>query len=71
LFSSDLNLSHERIIQQYQLRFQIEFIFWDAKQNFSLADFMNISPPAVKNTTNLASHIHDGAVASFVEGVSV
>ena len=32
LFSSDLELSYEKIIDFYSLRFQIEFNFRDAKQ---------------------------------------
>ena len=31
--STDLNLSAEEIVQRYELRFQIEFIFRDAKQS--------------------------------------
>jgi hypothetical protein len=54
LFSSDLNSSHKRNIQLHQLRFQIKFIFRDTKQHSGLADFMNISPPAVKNAVSLA-----------------
>ena len=32
LFSNDLNLEHDKLIDYYQLRFQIEFNFRDAKQ---------------------------------------
>ncbi len=54
LFSSDLNLSYEKIIDYYKLRFQIEFNFRDAKQFWGLEDFMNLSQTAVTNAVNLA-----------------
>lgn len=54
LFSSDLKLSSEKIIDYYKLRFQIEFNFRDAKQFWGLEDFMNLSPTAVTNAVNLA-----------------
>ena len=54
LFSSDLYLSYENIIDYYKLRFQIEFNFRDAKQFWGLEDFMNLSQAAVTNATNLA-----------------
>ena len=41
LFSSDLKLSHDQLIDYYSLRFQIEFNFRDAKQFWGLEDFMN------------------------------
>lgn len=49
LFSSDLKLSFEKIINYYKLRFQIEFNFRDAKQFWGLEDFMNIGQTAVIN----------------------
>lgn len=49
LFSSDLTLSFEKIIDYYKLRFQIEFNFRDAKQFWGLEDFMNLSQTAVTN----------------------
>lgn len=49
LFSSDLELSFEKIIDYYKLRFQIEFNFRDAKQFWGLEDFMNLSQTAVTN----------------------
>ena len=49
LFSSDLKLSSEKIIDYYKLRFQIEFNFRDAKQFWGLEDFMNIGQTAVTN----------------------
>jgi putative transposase len=54
LFSTDLELSYERIIKSYSLRFQIEFNFRDAKQYWGLEDFMNVKETAVTNATNLA-----------------
>lgn len=43
LFSSEMILSYEKIIDYYKLRFQIEFNFRDAKQFWGLEDFMNLS----------------------------
>jgi len=54
LFSTDLELSYEKIIKFYSLRFQIEFNFRDAKQYWGLEDFMNIEKTAVTNAANLA-----------------
>jgi hypothetical protein len=54
LFSTDLELDYEKIIQFYSLRFQIEFNFRDAKQYWGLEDFMNIKETAVTNAANLA-----------------
>lgn len=54
LFSSDLKLSHDQLIDYYSLRFQIEFNFRDAKQFWGLEDFMNISEKAVTNAANLS-----------------
>jgi putative transposase len=54
LFSTDLELSYEKIIKFYSLRFQIEFNFRDAKQYWGLEDFMNIKETAVTNAANLA-----------------
>ncbi len=42
LFSDDLGLDYENLIDYYKLRFQIEFNFRDAKQYWGLEDFMNI-----------------------------
>jgi len=41
LFSSDVELGWEKLVEYYSLRFQIEFNFRDAKQHFGLEDFMN------------------------------
>ena len=54
LFSSDLELSYNQLIDLYSLRFQIEFNFRDAKQFWGLEDFMNISQTAVTNAVNLS-----------------
>jgi putative transposase len=54
LFSSDLALPWEKLIDYYCLRFQLEFNFRDAKQYWGLEDFMNVSPTAVTNAANLS-----------------
>jgi hypothetical protein len=59
LFSSDLALSYDKLIDYYSLRFQIEFNFRDAKQFWGLEDFMNVSQNAVTNAANLALFMVD------------
>ena len=54
LFSIDLDLTADHIVDYYSLRFQIEFNFRDAKQYWGLDDFMNVKPIAVTNAVNLA-----------------
>lgn len=54
LFSSDLQLSWAEIIDYYQLRFQIEFNFRDAKQYWGLEDFMTVTETPVTNAINLS-----------------
>jgi len=54
LFSTDLNQNYDKIIDYYSLRFQIEFIFRDAKQFFGLEDFMNIKKRRLHNFANLS-----------------
>lgn len=54
LFSSDLELPYEKIIDFYSLRFQIEFNFRDAKQYWGLEDFMNIKEVPLTNAINLS-----------------
>ncbi len=54
LFSSDLSLSYDTIIEYDTLRFQIEFHFRDAKQYWGLEDFMNIKEQPLTNAVNLA-----------------
>ena len=54
LFSSDLELSYEKIIDYYSLRFQIEFNFRAAKQHWGLEDFMNVKEVPLTNALNLS-----------------
>lgn len=54
LFSSDLTLAYDQLIDYYQLRFQIEFNFRDAKQFWGLEDFMNVKETSVTNAVNLS-----------------
>ena len=54
LFTTDLELSYEKIIDFYSLRFQIEFNFRDAKQYWGLDDFMNVTETAVTNAAQLS-----------------
>jgi putative transposase len=54
LFSSDLALPYDQLIDYYSLRFQIEFTFRDAKQYWGLDDFMNVTAVAVANAANLS-----------------
>jgi hypothetical protein len=54
LFSSDLDLAFDQIMDFYTLRFQIEFNFRDAKQYWGLDDFMNVRPLAVTNAASLS-----------------
>jgi putative transposase len=54
LFSSDLELPYDKIIDNYSLRFQIEFNFRDAKQYWGLEDFMNVKEVPLTNALNLS-----------------
>jgi putative transposase len=54
LFSSDLTLAYDKLIDYYSLRFQLEFNFRDAKQYWGLEDFMNVNPTPVTNAVNLS-----------------
>ncbi len=54
LFSSDLELTYDKIIDYYSLRFQIEFNFRDAKQYWGLEDFMNVKDVPLTNALNLS-----------------
>lgn len=54
LFSSDVELEWEKLVDYYSLRFQIEFNFRDAKQHFGLEDFMNQTETGVENAANLS-----------------
>lgn len=54
LFSTDLNLCYDKLIDYYSLRFQIEFNFRDAKQFWGLEDFMSINELPIHNAANLS-----------------
>jgi hypothetical protein len=54
LFSSDLQLSYDKIVDYYRLRFQLEFNFRDAKQYWGLEDWMNIQEVPLTNALNLS-----------------
>jgi putative transposase len=54
LFSSDLALAFEKLVEYYSLRFQIEFTFRDAKQHWGLEDFMTVTATGVRNAANLS-----------------
>ena len=55
LFSSDLALDAEKMIDYYRLRFQIEFNFREvSKQYWGLEDFMNVNKTPVNNAANLS-----------------
>ena len=54
LFSSDLELEAETLIDYYALRFQIEFNFRDAKQFWGLDDFINVKQTPVNTAANLS-----------------
>jgi putative transposase len=56
LFSSDLSLGYEQLIDYYRLRFQIEFNFRDAKQYWGLEEFMSVKERPVDNSANT---VHD------------
>jgi putative transposase len=54
VFSSDLALAADKLIDYYCLRFQLEFNFRDAKQYWGLEDFMTTHPTRVTNAANLS-----------------
>jgi putative transposase len=54
LFSSDITLGYEQLIDYYRLRFQLECNFRDAKQYWGLEDFMTVNEQPVYNSANLA-----------------
>ena len=54
LFSTDLDLEGDKLVDYYRLRFQIEFNFRDAKQHWGLEDFMVIKEKTVCNAANLS-----------------
>ncbi|TAE52473.1 MAG: hypothetical protein EAZ87_24835 [Nostocales cyanobacterium] len=53
LFSNDTSLTHTQIMDYYQMRFQIEFEFRDAKQMLGLSDFKNYKKVNLTNFVNL------------------
>jgi putative transposase len=54
LFSSDLGLACDKLVEYYGLRFQIEFTFRDAKQYWGMEDFMTVTATGVRNAANLS-----------------
>jgi putative transposase len=54
LFSSDLALPFDKLLDYYCLRFQLEFNFRDAKQYWGLEDFMTTHPTRLENAANLS-----------------
>jgi len=54
LFSSDLTVGFDKVLDYYCLRFQLEFNFRDAKQYWGLEDFMTTHPTRVTNAANLS-----------------
>jgi len=54
LFSTDLELEWDKLIDYYRLRFQIEFNFRDAKQHWGLEDFMAVKEKSVLNSAHLS-----------------
>ena len=54
LFSTDLDLDGDKLVDYYRLRFQIEFNFRDAKQHWGLEDFQVIKEQTVFNAANLS-----------------
>jgi len=75
LFSSDLKLAFDKLIDYYRLRFQtcaersrsIEFNFRDAKQFWGLEDFMNVNQLPVYNAANLAMFMVNLSLALIQE----
>lgn len=72
LFSDDLTLASEMLIDYYSLRFQIEFNFRDAKQYWGLEDFMNIKETPVKNAANFSLFMvtFSQILSSKIEGIN-
>jgi len=54
LFSSDLELHYDQLIDYDRLRFQIAFNFREAKHYWGLEDFMTVHQTPVYNSANLA-----------------
>jgi putative transposase len=54
LFSSDSALAYTPLMDDYGLRFQIEFNFRDAQQYWGLEAFMHMTPTGVTHAANLS-----------------
>lgn len=52
LFTSDLDLPYDLLVDFCSIRFQIVFNFRDAKQFWGFEDFMNVTQTAVANAAN-------------------
>jgi hypothetical protein len=52
LYSTDLDLSAEKILAYYKARFQIEFVFRDAKQHTGLTDCQSTKKEAIYQQVN-------------------
>ena len=52
LYSTDLELAAEKIVAYYKARFQIEFLFRDAKQHTGLTDCQSTMKDAIYNHVN-------------------
>jgi Transposase DDE domain len=75
LFSTDVNLSANQILADYRARFQIEFIFRDARQYTGLVDSQSRNIDALDahvNASLTALNLAKAAIRqdSFVEGES-
>ena len=68
LFSSDLTLAWEKVVDFYKLRFQIELNFRDAKQFWGLEDFMNVKQLPVFNAANLSMFMVNVSQALLFSG---
>ena len=54
LFRRDLTLASAPLVDDYRVRFPIEFNCRDANQHWGLEDFMNMTPTGGTNAANLA-----------------
>jgi putative transposase len=54
LFSNDLELAYAPLVDDYELRFQLECNFRDAIQYWGLEVFMNVTPIGVANAAHLS-----------------
>ena len=59
LFSTDIHLPPEQIVEYYQARFQIEFIFRDAKQ------FTGLSDCQARHLPRLDFHFNASLIAQY------